>query len=73
MSTQTNQPPPQPQDISARVQELARIIDRLPPGKFEITIEKPEVRAADWRVDVVRLEKLQHITLPKIMPDSGPP
>lgn len=52
-------------DLSARVVQLARAIDRLPPGKYEIEVEKPDVRAQDWDVKIVRTEQIQHLTLPK--------
>jgi hypothetical protein len=46
-----------PQDLSPRMVELARVLDRLPPGKHIITLEKPEVRAMDWEVCI---ETVQH-------------
>jgi hypothetical protein len=45
-------------DLSPRVEELARFIHHLPPGTYEITIMKPEIRAQDWDVEVVRTEKI---------------
>ena len=52
-------------DLSPRVVQLARAIDRLPAGAYEIEIVKPDVRAQDWDVKIVRTEQIQHLTLPK--------
>ena len=53
-------------DLSPRVVELAQFIDRLPPGTFEITIQKSDIRAQDWHVEIVRTEKLQSFKLSKL-------
>jgi hypothetical protein len=57
-------------DLSPRVVELARIIDHLPPGTFEITIQKSDVIAQTWQVEIVRTEivrteKIQTLKLSK--------
>lgn len=52
-------------DLSPRVVELARFIDRLPPGTHLIELEKPEVRALDWNVVVSRKELNRRMSLPK--------
>lgn len=59
----------QTQDVSARVQTLMRRIDRLPPGMYELTIVKPETRAADWRIDIVRLERIETLHISKYQPE----
>jgi hypothetical protein len=52
-------PSPKPViDLSPRVEELARFIHHLPPGTYEITIMKPEIRVQDWNVEVVRTETI---------------
>lgn len=56
-------------DLSPRVVELARMIDRLPPGTFEITIQKADVRAQDWKVEIVRTEIIRNVTLSKYQPE----
>ena len=58
-----------PADLSARVIQLARAIDHLPPGVYEITIQKEEIRAADWSVEIVRTEKIQNMTLSRYNPE----
>lgn len=57
----------QTQDVSARVQELMRKIDRLPAGTYELTIAKPEIRALDWTIDIVRVERIERLQLSKYM------
>ncbi len=59
----------QTQDVSKRVQDLMRKIDRLPPGRYEIVIEKPEMRAMDWTARVERLEKIDTFRLSKYNPE----
>lgn len=56
-------------DLSPRVVELARKIDRLPPGSYEIEIIKGEVRAQDWKVEIVRTEKIETFTASKYHPE----
>ena len=57
------------QDVSARVQELMRKIDRLPPGVYELMIEKQDMRAASWQVNIVRLERIDNFRLSKYIPE----
>ena len=57
------------QDVSARVLELMRRVDRLPPGVYELTIEKQDMRAADWQVNIVRLERIENFRLSKYRPE----
>lgn len=61
-------PVPAVQDLSPRVVELARQIDRLPPGQYEIGISKPDVRAGSWDVEIVRVEKIVSMKLNKHQP-----
>lgn len=56
-------------DVSPRVHELMQRIDRLPAGKYEITITKPEIRAADWDIEIVRMENIERLQLSKYMPE----
>ena len=58
-----------PPDVSPRVVELMRRIDRLPAGSFEITITKPEVRAAEWQIEIVRTEPIMRFALSKYQPE----
>lgn len=54
-----------PQDLSPRVVELARVIDRLPPGTHLIQIHKDDVRAKDWNVEVLTVQHSRTMLLPK--------
>jgi|WetSurMetagenome_2_1015567.scaffolds.fasta_scaffold123836_2 hypothetical protein len=68
MEPTTNAPipmPKPPQDLSPRVVELARVIDRLPPGTSVIVLRKEEVRAMDWSVEVLSVQHSTSMTLPK--------
>lgn len=56
-------------DLSPRVVELARVIDRLPPGTFEITIQKHDIKAQDWQVEIVRTEFIQALNVSKYVPE----
>ena len=58
-----------PQDVSPRVHELMQRIDRLPAGTFEITITKPAVRAAEWQIEIVRMEPITRFSLGKYQPE----
>ena len=50
-------------DLSPHVVQLSRMIDRLPPGTYEITLRKEEFRQKDWSVEIVRTEKIVGISL----------
>lgn len=52
-------------DLSPRVVELARKIDREPPGTILIEIVKDEVRAQDWQYRILRVDLIEHGNLPK--------
>lgn len=56
-------------DLSARVVQLARMIERLPPGNYEISLQKQELKAQDWNVEIVRTEKIANLNLPKYNPE----
>jgi len=52
-------PPPRAvTDLSPRMVQLAREIERLPPGNYEISLQKQELRAQDWSVEIVRTEMI---------------
>ncbi len=50
-------------DISHRAHNLARIIDRLSSGTYEITIVKDGIHAAEWKIEIVRIELIQRVSL----------
>ena len=64
----TNTPRVTPQDVSPRVHELMQRIDRLPAGTFAITITKPDARAAEWQIEIVRTEPITRFALSKYQP-----
>lgn len=45
-------------DLSRHVVQLARTVDRLAPGTYEITITKPDLRQQDWQFEIIRTEKI---------------
>ncbi len=55
-------------DLSPRVIQLARIIDRLQSGSYEIHLVKPEDRSAGWRVSVVQPVTIRETVLNKPVP-----
>ncbi len=65
-------PTPQPSqpsgDLSPRVVQLARMIERLPPGTYEISLEKQELRAQNWNIEIVRTEKISTVSLSRPSP-----
>jgi hypothetical protein len=63
-------PSPKPvTDLSPRVVQLARMLDRLPPGTYEISLSKQDLRAQDWNVEIVRTEKIVTVNLPRYNPE----
>jgi hypothetical protein len=56
-------------DLSARVVQLARMIDRLPPGNYDISLQKQDLNAQAWSVEIVRTEKIANVSLPKYNPE----
>jgi hypothetical protein len=58
MGTKANPPINNQHNLSSRVIELAHIIDRLPAGTYEISLEKQDIRAQAWSIEVVRTEKI---------------
>lgn len=65
LPTDTPTTPSIPSDISPRVVELARIIDRLAPGQHLIVIHKDDIRAKDWEVEILTVQHSRSLTLPK--------
>lgn len=59
-------PYPKPvHNLSPRVVQLAHIIDRLPPGTYEISLSKQDLSAQAWSVEIVRTEKISTVNLSK--------
>jgi hypothetical protein len=47
--------------VSRRALRMARIVDRLPRGMFVIRLEKPGVRGGEWRVEVMKAERVREV------------
>lgn len=45
-------------DLSANVVSLARMLDRLPPGNYQVLLLKPEYRGQPWRVEIVQTQTI---------------
>lgn len=67
--TPSPSPKPAATDLSPRVVQLARMLDRLPPGNYEISLSKQDLRTQDWNVEIVRTEKIATVSLPKYNPE----
>ena len=61
----TSQPNKPVTDLSDRVVQLARMIERLPPGNYEISLKKQELSVQPWNVEIVRTEKISSANLSK--------
>lgn len=58
--------PPKPiTDLSPNMVTLARMIDRLPPGNYQVVLLKPEYKGQPWRVEIAQT---QTITAREIKP-----
>lgn len=66
----TPQPAEPAKDLSPRVVQLARMIERLPPGTYEISLQKQELRTQDWNVEIVRTERISSVNLSKHNPSE---
>ena len=42
-------------DVSPRVHDLMQRLDRLPPGTYQLTIVKNDVRAMDWSGEIAQV------------------
>jgi hypothetical protein len=62
-----NQVPPVPNDTSPRVYQLMQRLDRLPPGTYQLTIVKNDVRAMDWSGEIrnVELDRVERFSVSK--------
>ena len=62
-------------DLSPRVIQLARMIDRLPAGTFNVELVKPEDKTIGWHVTIVQPVTLREVVLNKapLRIDTVPP
>jgi len=56
---------PRTVDVSHRAMTLARIVDRLSPGSYNIEVVKDHIESVDWKVTVTREEMVQRVSLAK--------
>ncbi len=52
-----------PSDLSAKVVSLARMIDRLPPGEYQLRLYKGDTRREAWELDIHRVEAVRRVEL----------
>lgn len=53
-------------NTSSRASSLARVLDRLPAGKYIVMVEKPDIPRAKWKVviqqnEIIRVMELECI------------
>jgi hypothetical protein len=48
-----------PQDVSRRALSLARMVERLEPGKYQITLIKPASKHDRWAVEISQSVTIQ--------------
>ena len=72
MSSYQPQAQPKPvHNLSSRVLSLAQVIDMLPAGEYALAIVKPDLPALSWHVEIVRVEQIREMELPRRVV-SGP-
>jgi len=52
-------------DVSRRSNWIMRILDRLKPGSYMISLTKGESPAMPWKIKVYQVEEIQSNSLPK--------
>jgi hypothetical protein len=55
--------------ISARAASIGKMIDRLRPGRYIIEVTKSDVLAEDWKVEIIRADVVQKISLSNYVPE----
>ena len=53
------------EDTSNRARSLARVIDRLPPGVYNLEISKPTEKNAPWQYSLIQPVTIRNGLLPK--------
>ena len=56
-------------DLSSRAVSVARIVDRLRPGRYILEITKSDIMAADWKIEVIRADVVQKMSLSNYVPE----
>ena len=49
--------------ISRCVMSIARELDRLPPGHYVLTMDKPDDKKDGWQVSIDRVEKVREMDI----------
>jgi hypothetical protein len=57
--------PKEQSDTSQRARSLARLIDRLEPGTYNLEITKPSCKTDNWQFALVQPVTIRKGTLPK--------
>lgn len=52
-------------DLSQKVVSVARAIDRLPPGRYMVSIIKPGSKHERWEVAIDEINTVQTMTVPR--------
>jgi len=60
-----NKPPEPDHGVSARALHIAKMVDRLSPGRYVFRYKKPAIDAGVWILEVDRLDYIQNTSLPK--------
>jgi hypothetical protein len=47
------------QDVSDAALKIARMLDRLYPGKYMLMITRPDEKGQDWRIEIFSSAKIQ--------------
>ena len=43
--------------------QLAEELERLPPGSYQIQIEKPDMKGIPWRAEILRTNRISIVDL----------
>jgi len=52
-------------ELSERVVRVARELDRLPPGDYNVRIVKPDLSGMAWHVEIHRVDRVNVLDLDK--------
>ena len=50
-------------NTSTRASSVAKVLDRLKPGTYVITLHKPDIHKAKWRIRIEQNELIQVLDL----------
>ena len=52
-------------DLSQKAVSVARAIDRLPPGRYMVSIIKPNSKHERWEIAIDEISTVQKMTVPR--------